>query len=298
MAAFLTVCIPTYNRAAYLNEMLESLASQILAGGHGAGRVALAVSDNGSPDGTPDVVRRFQDRGLPLASSRNERNLGINPNLCTACEMARGRFCWLLGDDEILDPRALDRVLALLDAHDPGLLLVYDTKYELALETPAVFADYRAFARQCSARNVGALTEHTLLSSNIFRTDCYDAAFARASLGTDFPHMFGMIRPLAAGAAKVVVAGEPVIRTRDDRPPPPDGKWVAIDQKWIAYLTWLRDELKLPELDPFAPTEMARKSMIRNMLLHPLGFAEKNWRSLFRASAWRFLYDRLFLRRG
>lgn len=297
-APFLTVCIPTYNRAAFLEETLGELARQIRDGGHGPERVALAVSDNGSPDSTPDVLRRFHEGGAPMVSRRNERNLGINPNLCAACEMAAGRYAWLLGDDELLDPRALDRVLALLDRHVPGLLLAYDTRYRLGLDTPAVFDDYRAFASECVRHNPGALTEQTLLSTNIFRTDCYDAAFARASLDTDFPHMFGIVRALAARGGKVVLAGDPVITTRADRPPPPDGRWVAIDRKWIAYLDWLRAELALPELDPYAPTENARHTLIRSILRHPIRFIRTNWRSAFRPSAWRFLRDRLCLRRG
>lgn len=298
MSAFLTVCIPTYNRAGILASMLENLSGQIRRDGLGPERVALAVSDNGSPDDTPAVVRRFVEAGLPVEYFRQERNLGINPNLCQACEMGRGRYVWLLGDDEILDPLAVARVLALLDTHAPGLLLAYDTKYRLGMPVPAVYPDYRAFARDCARLNPGALTEQTLLSTNIFRTDCYDAAYARANLTTDFPHMFGIIRPLQRAGAAVVLAGEPILSTRDDRPPPPDGKWVPIDQKWIGYMSWLRDELKLPELDPYAPTQAARRALLRNMFGDPVGFLRKNWKSVFTPSAWRFLWDRLFIRRA
>lgn len=296
MTAYLTVSIPTYHRAGFLEHMLGALSGMIRRGGWGPERVALAVSDNGSPDRTPEVVRRFREGGLPVEYFRQERNLGINPNLCQACEMVRGRYGWLLGDDELLDERALERVLALLDAHQPGLLLAYDTRYRLGLTTPAVFPDYRAFARACAAANPGALTEQTLLSTNIFRADCYDAPYARANLATDFPHMFGIIRPLQRAGAPVVLAGEPILTTREDRPPPPDGQWVPIDQKWIGYLSWLRDELQLPELDPFAPTNAARRAMLRGMFTDPVGFVRKNWRQAFTPSAWRFLWDRLFLK--
>lgn len=297
MSSFLTVCVPTYNRARYLGELLASLSAQIRAGAWGPEIVSVAVSDNGSPDATPEVLRRFAADGLPLIVARNERNLGINPNLCAACEMARGRYAWLLGDDELLDQRALERVLAILRDRNPGLLLLFDTRYPRRPTADADYATYREFAADCARRDPGALTEHTLLSSNVFRTDCYDAAFARASLATDFPHMFGLIRGLRRAGAPVHVPVAPLITTRKDRPPPPDGRWVAIDEKWIAYMRWLREELDLPDLDPYAPTLLARRAMMQRMLLHPIDFARNNWRSLFRASAWRFLFDRLFLRR-
>ncbi len=296
MTAYLTICIPTFNRARYLAELLEAIQTQLRRNGIGPETVSVAVSDNGSPDGTPDVLRRFSAEGLPLEVSRNERNLGINPNLCRACEMARGRFGWLLGDDELLDQRAIDVVLDALRRHDPGLLVMYDTRYP-SPPSAGVYAGYRDFAAACARSNPGALTEHTLLSSNVFRTDCYDAEFARQSIDTDFPHMFGMIRPLHRSGAAVVVLDRPAITTRTDRPPPPDGRWVPIDQKWIAYLRWLRDELDLPELDPYAPTRQARQAMLRTLRRHPLRFVRQNWRSALQPSAWRFLFDRLVLGR-
>lgn len=298
MAAFLTMCIPTYNRARYLAEMLGSIAAQMREGGWGPATVAVAVSDNGSPDETPTVIERARAAELPIEAVRQPRNLGINPNLCAALELARGRFAWLLGDDEVLHPGALRTVLDLLRRHDPGLLLVFDTRYPRALPRPAVYSNYREFAADCARRDPAALTEHTLLSSNIVRTDCYDAAFARASLETDFPHMFGIIRGLRRTAAPVVVPDAPVIMTRADRPPPPDGRWVPIDRKWMDYLTWLRAELELPDIDPLEPTRLAREAMLRSIARHPIAFLRQNWRSAFRASAWRFLWDRLRLGRG
>ncbi|MCX7818244.1 MAG: glycosyltransferase family 2 protein [Kiritimatiellae bacterium] len=297
MRPYLTICIPTYHRARFLREMLGTIARQLREGGWDAATVAVAVSDNGSPDETPQVIAEARQGGVPVESVRQPRNLGINPNLCAALEMARGRFAWLLGDDELLQPGAIRTVLDWLRRHDPGLLLLFDARYPRALPRPAVYSDYRSFAADCVRRDPAALTEHTLLSSNVVRVDCYDAAFARASLETDFPHMFGMIRGLRRTGAPVVVPDAPVIMTREDRPPPPDGRWVPIDRKWRDYLSWLRAELELPEIDPLAPTRLARRAMLGSIARDPWRFVRQHWRSAFRASAWRFLWDRLRLGR-
>lgn len=297
MPALLTICIPTYNRARYLAAILDTIAAQVREGGWGPDTVSVAVSDNGSPDDTPAVIQRMRETGLPIESVRQPQNLGINPNLCTALEMARGRFGWLLGDDELLHSGAIATVLELLRRHDPGLLLVFDTRYPRALPRPAIYRDYREFAIDCARRDPAALTEHTLLSSNIVRMDCYDAAFARSSLDSDFPHMFGMIRGLHRRGAPVVVTDVPVIATRENRPPPPDGRWVPIDRKWMDYLTWLRAELEVAEIDPRGPTRLARQALLRSIAQHPIRFVRLNWRSVFRASAWQFLWDRLRLGR-
>jgi len=297
MGAWLTICIPTYNRAGFLSDLLTEIGRQLRAGGWAPEDIAIAVSDNGSPDATPDVLQRARDSGLPISWQRQSRNLGINPNLCAACEMAKGRYGWLLGDDELLDPHALQRVWNATREGEPGMVILYDTRFPSRPPQSMDFPTYRDFAAECARTAPERLTEQTLLSSNVFRTDCYDAGFARASLDTDFPHMFGLVRGVHRCGAPVRVLAEPVITTRgEDRPPPPDGQWVPIDRKWIAYMAWLREELGLPELDPYAPTRAARRALVTHMLTHPIAFARRYGRSALNPSAWRFLFDRLFLR--
>lgn len=55
----LSVCIPTYNRARYLENLLAELVSQI---GELKFSYELLIGDNCSTDATEEVVGRYQDK--------------------------------------------------------------------------------------------------------------------------------------------------------------------------------------------------------------------------------------------
>jgi glycosyltransferase involved in cell wall biosynthesis len=256
------------------------------------------ISDNCSSDETPEIIAQFARQVPKVVHTRNATNIGGDNNIFYVRTMGKGRYVWVLGDDELLSDRALVTVLTLLKEHEPGLIIAHDSKYELEIPGQRVFADYREFARECIRRNPHALAEHTLITSNIFRADCFDEAFAKKNLLTSFPHMYGMIHPLMDKRLKVVLPGVPVITIRDDRPGPSEGQWINLDHAWVNYFTWLREELQLPELDPSAPSEHARKAMIRGIVRHPLRYMGKHWRSLFEPKAYQFVFNRFFRRRG
>ena len=293
----LSVCIPTRNRAKYLGEILSSYARQVNEAKLTAEQVTFYISDNASEDETPQVFREFA-RQVPCAHySRNPVNLGGDGNNVHIRTLAKGEYLWVIGDDELLCDKALVTVLEQIKNYQPGLILAYDSRYKLNLVRPQVFPTYRDFARQCIQHNIHALAEHTLVSSNIFRADCYDGDFGRQSIPTSFPHMFGMIRPLMQKKAPVVLPAENIITMRDAPPPAPDGVWINLDLAWTNYFTWLRDELQMPELDPNGPSEHARKAMLAKMTGNPFKFLANNWRSIFQPKAYSFVFNRIFRRR-
>ncbi len=74
------------------------------------------MSDNASDDKTEDVVCAAQQH-LEIQYHKNESNIGVARNILKVVEMADGEFVWLLGDDDLLMPDAIDKVIALIDKH-------------------------------------------------------------------------------------------------------------------------------------------------------------------------------------
>ncbi|MGH7991570.1 MAG: glycosyltransferase family 2 protein, partial [Limisphaerales bacterium] len=294
----LSICIPTRNRARYLKEILAAFARQINEDGIGPDKIAFYISDNASDDETPKIISAFAQKVPRAACSRNAVNIGADGNNIHIRTLAKGNYFWVVGDDELLSDQAVVTVLRLIEKYQPGLIVAFDSRYDLRISTPQVFADYRIFAEECIRRNAHALAEHTLISSNIFRADCFDGDYAMTNLGTFFPHMFGMIRPLMKKKASVVLPATPIITVRDWRPGAVDGQWVDVGAAWRNYFVWLRDELRLPELDPAAPGEHLRRAMIKAMLKSPIRFLAGNWRSIFDPKAYRVALNRLFRKTG
>lgn len=231
---------------------------------------------------------------------RNPTNIGGDPNILKVRSRARGQYVWVLGDDELLAQDALAKLLALLRNVPVGLVIAFNPNYECPIPAPEVFADYRAFALACQRVNPHALAQHTLISCNIHRADCYDFEYSRCCLDqTSYSHMFAMLRPLLSLRAPVALPDFAIINLRDARAPAGGGRWVCdLDAQWVRYFEWLRDEMQLKDFDPHAPSEYARRALIRRLLRHPVRTVCRNRGALFQPYAWRFAFNRLLRRRG
>jgi abequosyltransferase len=119
----LTIAVPTYNRSATLDQLLQSLAPQL----QDESRIELLISDNASPDDTPQLIEEFEQCGHVVQYVRNTINIGPDGNFAQCFELARGRFFLLLSDDDLLVPGALAKILHLLEAYDPDI--VYLSSY-------------------------------------------------------------------------------------------------------------------------------------------------------------------------
>ena len=101
MAPLLSICIPTYNRAAYLPALLDSIFAQ------NTGDVEVVISDNASTDNTREIVKKYP--GISYHGSG--KNLGFDANVLRVVSLACGKYCWLLGDDDALAEGAIAYLL-------------------------------------------------------------------------------------------------------------------------------------------------------------------------------------------
>ena len=106
----LSICIPTWNRCEQLCAQLEAIAP------HLSPLVELVVVENGSTDDTAAFLADFARRhaGAALSFWSNEVNLSADVNYLRALELGRGRWLWLLGDDD--DAFDFSRIEALCAA--------------------------------------------------------------------------------------------------------------------------------------------------------------------------------------
>jgi len=125
----LSVCIPTYNRAAHLANCLNSI---ILSNSQTDLQFQVCVSDNNSNDETEKVVRHAQSI-IDIKYHKNSSNLGIPRNFLNVVSMADGDFVWLIGDDDLLMPNAITDLYQLIDKH-PRVDFFYVNSFHLSTE--------------------------------------------------------------------------------------------------------------------------------------------------------------------
>lgn len=118
-APLLSICIPTYNRAANLDHCLHSIFSQM----DNIPSIEILVSDNASTDNTREVVERYAAHYPLLKYSRNETNIGADRNIYHVIQQARGKFIKLQGDDDYWENETLAPFIEVVKNHmDCGII--------------------------------------------------------------------------------------------------------------------------------------------------------------------------------
>ena len=106
----LSICIPTYNGGSKLDIALMAVSKSIKE----YNDVEVVISDNASTDDTAEIISKYlQDSRF--RSYRNESNLGFNRNMFMLIRnYARGKYCWVIGDDDFIDIDVLDNIRLFL----------------------------------------------------------------------------------------------------------------------------------------------------------------------------------------
>jgi abequosyltransferase len=123
----LSLTIPTFNRAPFLAELLEALLPQFA--GLEADAAELVISDNASTDNTAEMIASFQARGLAIRYHLQPENIGADGNFLTCLEIARGQYCWVMGDDDLPLPNAIPALISLLEQGNAKGSDAYDMVY-------------------------------------------------------------------------------------------------------------------------------------------------------------------------
>ena len=173
----LSIAIPTYNRVHLLRQTIELLLPQLGAG------VELLVCDNASPDGTADYLRALAPR---LRLHRHKKNLGLDANFLSSINESKGKYIWVLCDDDLPCSNAVEKILEAIRLGDnPGLISLRahgdDIRVSHYDATPVnigwAMKDKNEFLTE-----VGEML--TFGSIIIVRRDCVDLEFIRQQFGS------------------------------------------------------------------------------------------------------------------
>lgn len=124
---FFSICIPQYRRIPFLFELFRSLQHQEFRD------FEVCVSDDDEKPCAPNSIVDFlASSGLQYSYRKQKKNRRYDGNLRTALQMARGRYCFLMGNDDALcAPDTLGRLAAFLIEHpETDVLLSNYQEYE------------------------------------------------------------------------------------------------------------------------------------------------------------------------
>lgn len=116
----ISVCIPAYNRASVLPELLDSIVGQDFED------YEIVICEDRSPQRQQiaEIARRYAAQHGRIRYLENEANLGYDGNLRNLIEQSQGTYCLFMGNDDLMCPDALSKVAAALNRHpNVGVLL-------------------------------------------------------------------------------------------------------------------------------------------------------------------------------
>lgn len=116
----LSICIPTYNRAKYLEECLESIVHQKWFDQE---NIEVIISDNASADNTTELVHKYQKNYSNIKYHRNEENIGAIKNVFHLPSYASGEYVWFMSDDDMFSDIALENMLSVIKDKKPSFIL-------------------------------------------------------------------------------------------------------------------------------------------------------------------------------
>lgn len=99
----ISVIVPVYNVAEYLEECLSSLANQTFSD------FEVIMVNDGSEDDSGEIAGRFEERNSHFILI-NRENGGLSAARNTGLAAARGRYVYFLDSDDYLAPDALEKL--------------------------------------------------------------------------------------------------------------------------------------------------------------------------------------------
>jgi glycosyltransferase involved in cell wall biosynthesis len=106
----LSIIIPCFNEKAFIRTVLEKVSGVVLESGL---QKEIIVVDDGSTDGTPEIVEEFQKQSaVTLHLIRHSRNSGKGACINTGLQQVTGQVVVIQDADLEYDPRDYNKLLA------------------------------------------------------------------------------------------------------------------------------------------------------------------------------------------
>lgn len=152
----ISIVCPTFNSASFIGKTLDSVFGQTVS------PYELVVSDDGSSDGTADLIERMFQQRSPLLRCLLVRNEHCGPGAArnAGIRAATGDWIAFLDSDDLWQPEKLERVWNAIGQHpDANFVCHHETMIRKdgtshVLEYGRRFCGRRSLVRQVYASNI------------------------------------------------------------------------------------------------------------------------------------------------
>lgn len=207
----LSVCIATRNRGSYIGQTLDNILEQCGKG------VEVVVVDGASTDDTSAVIGARTAVSPSLKYYPQTTNSGIDGDFDKAVELARGKYCWLMSDDDLLAPGAVICVLNACREAPDAVIVDAEVRTadltEILVPHRLAFRGKRHYGMAESDRLFVDCAQHlNYIGGLVMRRGLWLRRERKRYYGSEFIHVGVLFQsPLPGGA---IAIGEPLVQIR------------------------------------------------------------------------------------
>jgi glycosyltransferase involved in cell wall biosynthesis len=197
---FFSLCIPQHNRTDFLIKACEGFSLQIFL------NFEICISDDCSNDGKEKILIEYlKNSGLNFTYKKVEHNLEYDANLRRSIVLSKGRYIWLMGNDD-----GLSDVETLQAMHDE---IIRNEPISVAITNYRDFLSGRIYRRMTKTGVIGSgpataastFRNYSFLSGIILKGDEARAAASDAYDGSEMYQMYLGTRLVAAGGRLLAI---------------------------------------------------------------------------------------------
>ena len=120
----ISIIVPVYNTAPYLDKCIESLVNQIYKD------LEIILVDDCSNDGSADLIDQWTKKDNRIRIVHKERNSGVSETRNIALKMAQGDFIGFVDSDDWIEPDYYSEMVKLLDQTDADVVFAGYSRIE------------------------------------------------------------------------------------------------------------------------------------------------------------------------
>lgn len=213
----LGICIPTYNRPDQLQLCVKSVIKAAAPY-----EVPIFIADDSTDTTNQEVLKALKNQYRFIYITKNEVNLGIDRNILNSVNLCRCEYAWMLGEDDRLQPDAVQSVMPVLETYGekklPFIFVNYgsvDAQVEYYLKEQALTLD-----EDTKESAELFLTQHSwaagFIGGCIVNMEIWNQVDQEKYIGTYFAHV-GSIMEMLVGSDAYLIA-RPLVMNRCGEP--------------------------------------------------------------------------------
>lgn len=157
-----SICIATYNRANFLNDLLSAFRNF----DYDLGKFEIVIADGGSTDNTSSIVKNYSD--LNIVYLKLKVKGGIDKDFDLAVNSASGKYVWVFPDDDLISPNALEIISNSIIKDNPDLIIVNSSCWNFN------------FSKNLNKKNIN-LKSDVIIHNENFQSDFFKKTFRYSS---------------------------------------------------------------------------------------------------------------------